>query len=623
MKSKKEVQHLIDEWTHRCIDFIQNGGKGEVGKRISASDRKVIYEQVGEKCPTCPTEMIPTEKGRIPRKGEGRHPSSFTIEHVVPRTLGGNNKRDNLVAMCHQCNLYRNATMTVSIPTHTEMHGKSLSGGEITQVSRFIEWSIRTIHSPSSKKVDKMCSEIFENFIANAKKVKSPVVANKPVIIDTGKSSIDELVELLREINDTQKAILEQLQKSLFRRLFDFLVTPFRLLSRKIQSRSKISKSISTSKQKIFDTQPLENTFEETIEWLLLGKGPMPFSTFGHKLREYQKENNWENLGTNAFLEMHRIPKNSGLKKAILTKMPNRVSITGKSPKERIQMVNEKEVVEVKNNLEEPVQTILIEEGDNYPIDDSTNLDGIDMFRHECLRVINENESMSPSTFSKKLAASISKNGFEGRMTSKEFASHCGISKSWSLTKALRTHLSDSICVDGEGTTAIITPLPLQGNEIPIEDHGNEQVLNQVSTRVSIVENSKYTLITNLNSSKSGLKLPREPRVLAAILNWYVLNISKLTNFHELVNGVKGSGFVSSSRSFPIANQIRKAVFPPEMGKNSELDWNDAPHYDARELCDNMMNVSLEKEYDEYIFVVEPEFLVHAEEYFTNVKEFL
>jgi len=615
MTSEKEVQHLIDEWTHRCIDFIQNGGKGEVGKKISGSDRKVIYEQVGEKCPTCPTEMIPTEKGRLMKKGEVHHPSSITVEHVVPRILGGNNKRDNLVAMCHQCNFHRNATMIVSIPTHNKMHGTLLSGGEITQVSRFIEWSIRTIHSPSSKKVDKMCSEIFANQTPKlAKKIKSPVVAKKPVIIDTGKSSIDELVELLREINDTQKAILEQLQKSLFRRLFDFLVTPFKLLTRKIQSRRKISKSISTSKQKIFDTHPLEDTFEETIERLLLGKGPMPFSTFGHKLREYQKEKNWENLGTNAFLEMHRIPKNYGLKKAILTKMPKRVSITGESPKERIQMVNEKEVVEVNNNLEEPVQTILIEEGDNYPIDDSTNLNGIDMFRHECLRVINENESMTLSTFSIKLAASISKNGFEGRMTSKEFASHCGIPNSWSLTKALRTHLSDSICVDGKGTATIITPLPLQGNE---------QVLNQVSTRVSIVQNSKYTLIANLNSSKSGLKLPREPRVLAAIINWYVLNISKLTNYHELVNGVKGSGFVSSSRSFPIANQIRKAVFPPEMGKNSELDWNDAPHYDARELCDNMMNVSLEKEYDEYIFVVEPEFLVHAKEYFTNVKEFL
>ena len=387
MKTEDEVQHLIDEWTPRCIAFIENGGRGEVNKRIRRSDRKIIEASVGEKCPTCPTEMIPTGKGRTPtKKGNEVHPSSITVEHVVPRILGGNNKRDNLVAMCHQCNKYRNATMTVSIPNLPEMRGKSLSREEISQVSRFIEWSIRTIHSPSSKKVDIMGSEIFENFVAKAKKTRSSVVPKKPVIFSTDNNqiepdgslennSIGELVELLREISDTQKAILEQLQKSLFRRLIDWLATPFRLISKKIRLRHKISKSISTSKQEIFDTQPPEETFEETIEHLLLGEGSILVSYLGNKLRKYQKENNWDDVGSGALLVKHGMGKKFGLKNAILKLMPDRVTITGDFPKEMISLVNEKETVEVKENLEKPVSTFLIEGGGNYPIGDSTNLD--------------------------------------------------------------------------------------------------------------------------------------------------------------------------------------------------------------------------------------------------------
>ena len=413
MNTEEEVQHLVDEWTTQCINFIQTGSKGEVGKKISTSDRKEIEVRVGEKCPTCQIVMSPTiKKGRKPRKGEVPEPSSITVEHIVPRTLGGNNKRDNLIAMCHQCNMYRNATMTVSIPHHSTMRGKSLSKEEFTQVSRFIEWSIRTIHSPLSK-VDKVCSEIFENFIANVEKPKIPVVAKKPVIIVTENNqiatddslennSISELIELLREISDTQKTILEHLQKSLSRRLIDWLATPFRMISRKIRLRRKNSNSISISKEKTNDIHSPEKTFE------------------------------------------------------------------------------------VDNNL-----------------------DGINRFRLECLRVIDER--MSPAKFSMRLSASISEHGFED-MSGKEFARYCGIPKRWSLLKALQTHLSDSICIDGKGTAAIITPLALQDNEIPIENHDNEQVLNQVSTRASEFE---YTI-----NSKNTDPTPQTTTEPVAVQQW-------------------------------------------------------------------------------------------------------
>lgn len=32
-------------------------------------------------------------------------PSDATVEHLIPRVLGGRDTRDNLVAACHSCNV--------------------------------------------------------------------------------------------------------------------------------------------------------------------------------------------------------------------------------------------------------------------------------------------------------------------------------------------------------------------------------------------------------------------------------------------------------------------------------------------------------------------------------------
>ena len=105
MKTDEEVQHLIEKWIPRCIAFIEDGGRGEIGKKILTADRNDVDARVGKKCPTCPTIMIERKR----RRPDDR-PETITVEHIVPRTLGGNNVRDNLVAMCHDCNKCRRPT---------------------------------------------------------------------------------------------------------------------------------------------------------------------------------------------------------------------------------------------------------------------------------------------------------------------------------------------------------------------------------------------------------------------------------------------------------------------------------------------------------------------------------
>lgn len=38
------------------------------------------------------------------KKGDAVPPNKFTVDHVVPRGLGGSNTKANVVAACHDCN---------------------------------------------------------------------------------------------------------------------------------------------------------------------------------------------------------------------------------------------------------------------------------------------------------------------------------------------------------------------------------------------------------------------------------------------------------------------------------------------------------------------------------------
>ena len=222
MPSEKEVQKLVEHWVQYCIEYIESG-RNEKRKSIKGSDKNEIYSHAGGKCPTC-TEIMTTQPnlGRKPRKGESPEKHGITAEHIVPRVIGGDNKRANLVPMCHHCNQCRNAVMMNILPSMGSIRGKALTAPVRETLSRYIEWSLRSIHTPKSKKIDAELSEIFANYSSQLKSKitkKSTKVSKKKDLVES-----DEVLEVLKEILETQKAILERLQKSPLRRFRDWFV---------------------------------------------------------------------------------------------------------------------------------------------------------------------------------------------------------------------------------------------------------------------------------------------------------------------------------------------------------------------------------------------------------------
>ena len=62
--------------------------------RISAKRRFQVLRKCGFRCVYC--ELPITEE-------------DFTVDHVIPRTKGGSNDFDNLVAACNSCNAKKGA----------------------------------------------------------------------------------------------------------------------------------------------------------------------------------------------------------------------------------------------------------------------------------------------------------------------------------------------------------------------------------------------------------------------------------------------------------------------------------------------------------------------------------
>jgi len=60
-----------------------------VSGKISFTKRKRVYAKTNSRCGYCGIEVSVYED---------------PVDHIVPRSLGGNNSDENLMACCHQCN---------------------------------------------------------------------------------------------------------------------------------------------------------------------------------------------------------------------------------------------------------------------------------------------------------------------------------------------------------------------------------------------------------------------------------------------------------------------------------------------------------------------------------------
>lgn len=75
----------------RQLGFNQSSKRGRT--QPSKRKRQRIYARDGHRCVTC---------------GATKH---LTLDHVIPRSLGGTNSDDNLQTMCRPCNQAKGATV--------------------------------------------------------------------------------------------------------------------------------------------------------------------------------------------------------------------------------------------------------------------------------------------------------------------------------------------------------------------------------------------------------------------------------------------------------------------------------------------------------------------------------
>ena len=138
--------------------------------------------------------------------------------------------------------------------------------------------------------------------------------------------------------------------------------------------------------------------------------------------------------------------------------MENEVIIEGVAPRQTISLKMKEEesvheeTVHVETVQDEIVQEATLQEKPEEPLIELN----LQSFQAACIAVINE--PMSPATFALRLGAHASV-VCSSEISAKEFAHQCGIAKSWSLLKSLRTHVSDRVIVDGIGTAATIAPI--------------------------------------------------------------------------------------------------------------------------------------------------------------------
>lgn len=66
-----------------------------VVKILWSSSRKALHKRAGGRCAYCKCKLSVKSKG---------HRKRLTVDHVIPKSKGGTNSPDNLVAACKECN---------------------------------------------------------------------------------------------------------------------------------------------------------------------------------------------------------------------------------------------------------------------------------------------------------------------------------------------------------------------------------------------------------------------------------------------------------------------------------------------------------------------------------------
>jgi len=582
MKSEKQVQQQIKDWIKRCEEFLEKDERGEIGKQIKASDRIEIESSNGEKCPTCPEKMPLSSK----------HKHRLTVEHIIPRCLGGNNTRANLVAMCQHCNQYRNAVMMLFLPPLPNLRGIKLKGSTKTNLSRFIEWAIRTIHTPESEKIDRELSQLFVDYSAPSKNSKKTIKhkkkarkkANSKV---TGKSkkhqaiASDEVLEVLKEILETQKAILERLQKSPLHRFKDWIIglfpkkktrSPIEVKSKRRSSHRhrSLKKNEMEMTSNNNTSKPIHKYFCPTCNTLFTKwkQAKLHKKETGHGCRVCDECGAF--FGQERFRQAHEEDTGHTNYSGNFYGQ-KRMSIKHYLPEERLVTME----TLGKNEIDVEGFSKLIE------------------------ILLGEDEVSAPNIGQR--VRRYQKANEWPRLGSKAFLDAFGIPSNTGLVNAIVSIMGDRVTVIGDNPVSRKLSLTQkQTTSKPEQDEGD------------------FPLISGLNSSSKGFRFPRYPYQLAEALIWFEQNHQLHPTTNEIKFAMRAETELTRTRTSYLLSKLVNIVKPKSQGGITSADWSTASNIVAIDILD-----LLQTQIYEICLANQIEFTGQDIEYFTQVRNYI
>lgn len=134
------------------------------------------------------------------------------------------------------------------------------------------------------------------------------------------------------------------------------------------------------------------------------------------------------------------------------------------------------------------------------------------------------------------------------------------------------------------------------------------------------IPQQKYPLIAHLNSSRRGLKLPRNPWDLVKSLNWFILNAKKYDKLADCDDAFKEEGILPKSKT-------RNAIVRFVQGLTEDGDYNSITEEtlgkDLGSILDNIQSDILERGIKMDYVENKDDFKIELRKYFQSAKDSL
>lgn len=136
---EQELTDVMEKKSERNLEKakVQYGDQTQLkwdGGEFSTKKRYALYLRSGGICPVCGNEMTFKVK-------EAPDRNKFSIDHIIPRHLGGRNSSENLMGMCARCNNIKTDIM----PDVFKNQFKSAMAEEVLRESEYQNMLLRKI----------------------------------------------------------------------------------------------------------------------------------------------------------------------------------------------------------------------------------------------------------------------------------------------------------------------------------------------------------------------------------------------------------------------------------------------------------------------------------------------